>query len=279
MKYIRVMEYKYQQITKMFILILLLIVQAYSEPLDTLLWGYTKKSCQDNCSQYGRGNCDQQQIIQANSPEKIQQIVRERILSLYVCVEYVKGNTVGYVRTGWFEFKCYYIDPELTIEDTAETCSSFSEINNLCACSHHDHAYMSHEPTTQPTSSPTLSFRPTSQPTLTPKKSDTNNESNTNTYELNEDTIILIVVIILVVFVMISPLLYKCFCIRKESNIVSVEGITPVIVTEPKMNEIPIAQAHIIEIYPQPTAPSLHIVPTTEKLDIEMGLQQNENQK
>jgi hypothetical protein len=264
----------------MFVLILILIVQAYSEPLDTMLWTYTKQSCQDNCSHYGRGNCDQQQIIQANSPEKIQQIVKERILSLYVCVEYVKGNTVGYVRTGWFEYKCYYIDPELDIEDTAETCSSFSEINNLCACSHHEHTYMSHEPTTQPTSSPTLSFRPTSQPTSQPtissKKSDTNNESNI--YELSEDTIILIVVIILVLFVIVSPLLYKCFCIRKETNIVSVEGITPVIVTEPKTNEIPIAQAHIIETYPQPTAPPLKVVPSTEKIDIEMGLQYNQNQ-
>ena len=146
----------------MFVLLLILIVQAYSEPLDTMLWSYTKKSCQDNCNQYGRGNCDQHQIIQANSPENIQQIIWDRILSLYVCVEYVKGNTVGYVRTGWFEFKCYYI-----------------------------------------------------------------------------------------------------------------EGITPVVI-EPKINEIPIAQAHIIETYPQPTAPQLHIVPTTEKLDIEMGLEDNQ---
>lgn len=262
----------------MFVLLLILIVQAYSEPLDTLLWGYTKKSCQDNCYQYGRGNCDQHQIIQANTQEKIQQIIRERILSLYVCVEYIKGNTVGYVRTGWFEFKCYYIDPELTIEDTAETCSNFSEINNLCPCSNHDHEYMSYEPTTQPTSSPTLSFRPTSQPTsqptLRPKKSDSDIEYLT----LSEDGIILIVVILLVVFVMVSPLLYKCFCIRKETNVVCVEGITPVIVTEPKTNEIPIAQAHIIETYPQPTAPSLHIIPTTEKIDIEMGVEDNQNQ-
>jgi hypothetical protein len=85
-------------------------------------------------------------------------------------------------------------------------------------------------------------------------------------------------VIILVLFVIVSPLLYKCFCIRKETNIVSVEGITPVIVTEPKTNEIPIAQAHIIETYPQPTAPPLKVVPSTEKLDIEMGLQYNQNQ-
>lgn len=263
----------------MFVLLLILIVQAYSEPLDTMLWSYTKKSCQDNCNQYGRGNCDQHQIIQANSPENIQQIIWDRILSLYVCVEYVKGNTVGYVRTGWFEFKCYYIDPELSIEDTAETCSNFSEINNLCACSNHDHEYMSHEPTTQPTSNPTLSFRPTSQPTsqptLRPKKSGSDKESLT----LSEDGIILIVVILLVVFVMVSPLLYKCFCIRKETNVVCVEGITPVIVTEPKTNEIPIAQAHIIETYPQPTAPSLHIIPTTEKTDIEMGVEDNQNQK
>ena len=77
---------------------------------------------------------------------------------------------------------------------------------------------------------------------------------------------------------MVSPLLYKCFCIRKETNVVCVEGITPVIVTEPKTNEIPIAQAHIIETYPQPTAPSLHIIPTTEKIDIEMGVEDNQNQ-
>jgi hypothetical protein len=86
---------------------------------------------------------------------------------------------------------------------------------------------------------------------------------------------VLVVVILLVVFVIVSPLLYKCFCIRKETNIVSVEGITPVVI-EPKINEIPIAQAHIIETYPQPTAPQLHIVPTTEKLDIEMGLEDNQ---
>ena len=268
----------------MYILLLVLVVQAYSEPLNTMLWSYTRKSCQDNCNQYGRGDCDQHQILQANSPEKIQQIVWDRIQSVYTCVDYIKGKTAGYERTtGWFEFKCYYIDPELDIEDTAETCSTFSEINNLCPCSNHEHTYMSYEPTSQPTSSPTLSFQPTSQPTTqptsAPKKSESDSKNNSNPYELRENTIILIIVITLVVFLMISPLLYKCFCTRRDNNIVSVEGITPVVISEPKKNNIPIAEAHIIQTYPQPTAPPLHIVPSANKIDIEMGLEKNQNQK
>ena len=271
----------------MYILIIVLIVQVYSEQLDTQLWRYTRTSCQDNCLQYGLGECDQHQLIQANSPEKIQQIVKERIHSAYNCVDYVKGNDVGYVRTGWFDFKCYYIDPELEIEDTVETCNRFSDTNNLCSCSHHEHTFMSHEPTTQPTSQPTITSQPTNEPTSQPtneptneptfqptnepivlsEKSEPNNKSNN--IILSETTIIILLLIIatiLIVFV-ISSILCKRF--YKETNIVNVEEIIPV----SKFNEIPIAQAHIIQSYPQPTAPPLQLLLTTEKIDIEMGLE------
>jgi hypothetical protein len=149
------------------LLFVTLFIGSYSDPLEVGLWSYTRQSCQQNCVALNRGYCDQQQILAANTPEKVNEILKERIHPIYNCEEYEMGDKVGYERIDRHKYKCYYMDPELSIEDTANTCSIFQPANNLCPCSNNVDIFMSPEPTNQPTSQPTMTNQPTSQPTIT----------------------------------------------------------------------------------------------------------------
>ena len=253
----------------MYILLLIaLVVQVYSESLEIGLWSYTRESCQQNCVALNRGNCDQQQILAANTPEKVNQILKARIHPVYNCEEYEMGDKVGYSRIDRHKYKCYYMDPELSIEDTANACNIFQPTNNLCPCSNNVNVFISTEPTNQPTGQPTITFPPTTSPTL---------ETNSMTHKKQSihinNTIILLVVsgLVLIIVLRLLILLYSKYC-RGDFNRKSAtnrEKIIPVTISD----VIPIVEAYVVE-YPQPSAPPMSSQSRniSEKTDIEMGV-------
>lgn len=250
------------------LLFVTLFTGSYSDPLEVGLWSYTRQSCQQNCVALNRGYCDQQQILAANTPEKVNEILKERIHPIYNCEEYEMGDKVGYERIDRHKYKCYYMDPELSIEDTANTCSIFQPTNNLCPCSNNVDVFMSPEPTNQPTSQPTITFQPTSQPTL-----DTISMAHKKQPIYIDTTVIILVVsgLVLIIIIRLLILLYCKYCRRiiNMNRQAQPEKIIPVTISD----VIPIVEAYVVE-YPQPSAPPMSFQSRniSEKTDIEMGV-------
>jgi hypothetical protein len=71
---------------------------------------------------------------------------------------------------------------------------------------------------------------------------------------------------ILVTIIIISRLVYKCY--RQDKNITTDCDVVPI------HYEIPVVEAYIVQEYPQPSAPPIKPQFMSEKIDIEMGLEQ-----
>jgi hypothetical protein len=255
----------------MMLLLIALIAYTYAEQFDMDIWHATYQySCEEYCVNYNLGHCDQYQFAAVDTPEKYETLLRENMHPAYQCAEFEKGNYVGYVGiTGWLQFKCYYFDSNLNVEDTIELCQGYKRVSKICPCTTHSHPFQSYSPTSEPTSSPTISQMPTYSPTASP--------TTPEMLLLHSQTqTILIVLSIATVFIVSGCCFYRY--IRNRKTLIETQANQPEQSTQkihghnerslevvvPVVSEIPVVRAYVIPEYQQPSAPP--------KIDIEMGI-------